>query len=231
MAAETLGTNVNGVQARGPADRCLSDEFWQVRLKAIRSLGKMKVARAVRPIGDCITHPQANLRKEAAAALGEIADPAGRSSSSLCSTIPIRTFARMRAGRCSGSRPARVPPAPDGGADPSSRPGLPAVRPGFDLSQQYGGHFRRSYPWSRRSADRGLDIPCDRTLRPYSRQARPSGYEAWARCMSARGAGTGDIRLPDSGAGEQEEIPSMESYLRCRAGINDRNHPFCGVGF
>ena len=28
-------------------------------------------------IGGCIAHPQANLRKEAAAALGEIADPAG----------------------------------------------------------------------------------------------------------------------------------------------------------
>jgi HEAT repeat protein len=36
----------------------------------------MKVDRAVRPIGGCITHEQANLRKEAAAALGEIADPA-----------------------------------------------------------------------------------------------------------------------------------------------------------
>jgi HEAT repeat protein len=61
-------------------DKCwiaaLTDDFWQVRLKAIRSLGKMKVDRAVRPIGKCITHEQANLRKEAAAALGEIADPA-----------------------------------------------------------------------------------------------------------------------------------------------------------
>jgi hypothetical protein len=32
--------------------------------------------RAVRPIGKCVVHPQANLRKEAAAAMGEIADPA-----------------------------------------------------------------------------------------------------------------------------------------------------------
>ena len=54
----------------------LTDDFWQVRLKAIRSLGKMKIDRAVLPIGKCITHEQANLRKEAAAALGEIADPA-----------------------------------------------------------------------------------------------------------------------------------------------------------
>ncbi|MGD5661008.1 HEAT repeat domain-containing protein, partial [Xanthomonas citri pv. citri] len=55
----------------------LADEFWQVRLKAIRSLGRMKIERAVRPIGNCINHDQANLRKEAAAALGEIAHPDG----------------------------------------------------------------------------------------------------------------------------------------------------------
>jgi len=34
----------------------------------------MKVDRAVRPIGGCITHEQANLRKEVAAALGEFAN-------------------------------------------------------------------------------------------------------------------------------------------------------------
>ena len=74
VAAETLGTNVNGVQAADPLISALSDEFWQVRLKAARSLGKMKVARAVPAIGACLAHPQANLRKEGAAALGEIAD-------------------------------------------------------------------------------------------------------------------------------------------------------------
>jgi vesicle coat complex subunit len=37
----------------------------------------MKIERSVRPIGSCITHEQANLRKEAAAALGEIADRDG----------------------------------------------------------------------------------------------------------------------------------------------------------
>jgi HEAT repeat protein len=72
MAAETLGLNTNGLVA---VDQLIA-ALWQVRLKAIRSLGKMKVDRAVRPIGKCITHEQANLRKEAAAALGEIADPA-----------------------------------------------------------------------------------------------------------------------------------------------------------
>ena len=77
MAAETLGLNANGSVAADPLIAALTDEFWQVRLKAIRSLGKMKIDRAVRPIGGCITHEQANLRKEAAAALGEIADPDG----------------------------------------------------------------------------------------------------------------------------------------------------------
>jgi HEAT repeat protein len=75
MAAETLGSNANGLMAADRLIAGLADEFWQVRLKAIRSLGKMKVDRAVRPIGSCITHEQANLRKEAAAALGEIPDP------------------------------------------------------------------------------------------------------------------------------------------------------------
>jgi HEAT repeat protein len=77
MAAETLGSNVNGAIAADALIASLADTFWQVRLKAIRSLGKMKIDRAVRPIGNCITHEQANLRKEAAAALGEIADSDG----------------------------------------------------------------------------------------------------------------------------------------------------------
>jgi HEAT repeat protein len=77
IAAETLGTNVNGSLAADALISILGDEFWQVRLKAVRSLGKMKAARAVPSIGACIVHPQANLRKEGAAALGEIADPAG----------------------------------------------------------------------------------------------------------------------------------------------------------
>jgi HEAT repeat protein len=77
MAAETLGLNSNGSLAADQLIACLNDAFWQVRLKAIRSLGKMKIERAVRPIGGCITHEQANLRKESAAALGEIAVPEG----------------------------------------------------------------------------------------------------------------------------------------------------------
>ena len=43
----------------------------------VRAVLRRMIDRAVRPIGGCITHEQANLRKEAAAALGEIADPSG----------------------------------------------------------------------------------------------------------------------------------------------------------
>ena len=75
-AAETIGNSKNGLQAADALLAVLSDEFWQVRLKAVRSLGKLKVTRAVIAIAESLGHPQANLRKEAAAALGEIADPA-----------------------------------------------------------------------------------------------------------------------------------------------------------
>jgi len=77
VAAETLGICKAGVQAADALIKALSDEFWQVRLKGVRSLGILKVNRAVAAIGACLNHPQANLRKECAAALGEIADPAG----------------------------------------------------------------------------------------------------------------------------------------------------------
>jgi HEAT repeat protein len=75
-AAETLGVMKNGPQAAVALLAVLSDEFWQVRLKAVRSLGKLKVRDAVSGIAANLEHEQANLRKESAAALGEIADPA-----------------------------------------------------------------------------------------------------------------------------------------------------------
>jgi HEAT repeats/HEAT repeat len=75
-AAETLGVMKSGLQAASALMAVLADEFWQVRLKSARSLGKLKVREAVAGIAVNLTHDQANLRKEAAAALGEIADPA-----------------------------------------------------------------------------------------------------------------------------------------------------------
>jgi HEAT repeat protein len=77
MAAETLGVSKAGAHAADALIKVLADEYWQVRLKGVRSLGVLKVNRAVMAIGACLGHPQANLRKESAAALGEIADPAG----------------------------------------------------------------------------------------------------------------------------------------------------------
>ena len=56
----------------------LDDDYWQVRLKSTRSLGKLRVAEAIDRIGPYLSLEQANLRKETAAALGEIALPAGR---------------------------------------------------------------------------------------------------------------------------------------------------------
>jgi HEAT repeat protein len=48
-------------------------------LKAIRGLGLLKAKDATAAIGAALAHGISNLRKEAAAALGEIADPASLS--------------------------------------------------------------------------------------------------------------------------------------------------------
>jgi HEAT repeat protein len=107
MAAETLGQNANGSVAADQLIAALADDFWQVRLKAIRSLGKMKIVRAVHPIGNCITHEQANLRKEAAAALGEIADPAAEPFLVLVANDPdpeVRKNARWGLQRIAASK-------------------------------------------------------------------------------------------------------------------------------
>jgi HEAT repeat protein len=77
VAADTLGISKAETNAADALIKTLGDEYWQVRLKAARSLGALKVGKAVVAIGACLDHPQGNLRKECAAALGEIADPAG----------------------------------------------------------------------------------------------------------------------------------------------------------
>lgn len=57
----------------------LSDDYWQVRQKAARALGRLKQPRAVSPLIElALGHSSANLRKEAAIALGEIGDPSAR---------------------------------------------------------------------------------------------------------------------------------------------------------
>lgn len=50
----------------------LDDAFWQVRLSAIRSLGKLEVRASALRIAQELSHNQPNVRKEAAAALGTL---------------------------------------------------------------------------------------------------------------------------------------------------------------
>jgi HEAT repeat protein len=54
----------------------LADGYWQVRLQAARALGRWRAAHAIETIVTLLAHPISNLRKEAALALGEIADTA-----------------------------------------------------------------------------------------------------------------------------------------------------------
>jgi HEAT repeat protein len=75
-AAEAIGALAPGATAGERLTASLDDPFWQVRLKATRSLGKLKVRQAAQKIALQLRHQEVNLRKESAAALGEIADPA-----------------------------------------------------------------------------------------------------------------------------------------------------------
>jgi HEAT repeat protein len=52
----------------------MQDEYWQVRVKAARSLGWLKAQAGLPALVASLTHPVSNLRKEAVIALGEIAD-------------------------------------------------------------------------------------------------------------------------------------------------------------
>ena len=52
----------------------LSDDYWQVRLRATRSLGRLRFAPALDALIETLGHRISNLRKEAALALGELND-------------------------------------------------------------------------------------------------------------------------------------------------------------
>jgi len=52
----------------------LVDDYWQVRLRATRSLGRLKYVAALDALIDTLGHRISNLRKEAALALGELND-------------------------------------------------------------------------------------------------------------------------------------------------------------
>ena len=53
----------------------LNDEYWQVRLKSVRTLGKLQANKAAKPIGELMELQIPNLRKECAATLGTFALP------------------------------------------------------------------------------------------------------------------------------------------------------------
>jgi HEAT repeat protein len=52
----------------------MEDRYWQVRIRAARSLGRLKAVSAMDVLFVALTHEISNLRKEAAIALGEIGD-------------------------------------------------------------------------------------------------------------------------------------------------------------
>ena len=64
-----------GAEAGKRLIAALADQYWQVTLKAVRSLGKLHVSEAVSAVGPLLGHDNSNLRKEVAAALGEIGQP------------------------------------------------------------------------------------------------------------------------------------------------------------
>jgi HEAT repeat protein len=77
----------------------LEDDYWQVRQKAAWSLGQLGDARAVPLLGSLLlNHPESNVRKEAAAALGAIGHADGeiylQKASADCDA-DVRKFARL----------------------------------------------------------------------------------------------------------------------------------------
>ena len=52
----------------------MEDDYWQVRVKAARSLGKLKAKASVQVLSLASTHEMSNLRKESVIALGELGD-------------------------------------------------------------------------------------------------------------------------------------------------------------
>lgn len=55
--------------------QAMTDAYWQVRLRAARSLGRLRDVAALPVLIEALAHRAGNLRKEAAIALGEIGDP------------------------------------------------------------------------------------------------------------------------------------------------------------
>jgi HEAT repeat protein len=76
----------------------LNDDYWQVRLQAVRALGKLGDATASAAIAALLTHAISNLRKEAALSLGELGDAASLPALQAAATDPdpeVRKAARI----------------------------------------------------------------------------------------------------------------------------------------
>mgnify|MGYP003341265172 CR=1 FL=1 len=73
----------------------LDDDYWQVRLRAVRALGQLRDAAAAPAVAPLLSHPISNLRKEAALALGYV----------LLDTGAIYRTVALAAGRARASGP------------------------------------------------------------------------------------------------------------------------------
>jgi HEAT repeat protein len=81
----------------------MEDDAWQVRIKAANALGRLKAVRGVPALGQNLMAEVSNLRKEAAAALGEIADASALEWLEPCLDDPdpdVRKLIRWAIGRC-----------------------------------------------------------------------------------------------------------------------------------
>ena len=81
----------------------MGDQSWQVRAKAANALGRIYAVPAIPVLGEALSHEVSNLRKEAAAALGEIADPAALVFLEPAAGDPdpdVRKLVRWAIGRC-----------------------------------------------------------------------------------------------------------------------------------
>ena len=81
----------------------MADDAWQVRAKVATALGRIRAVPAIPSLGDALSHQVSNLRKEAAAALGEIAEPSALIFLERSAGDPdpdVRKLVRWAIGRC-----------------------------------------------------------------------------------------------------------------------------------
>jgi hypothetical protein len=94
-AATTLG-KLGLHQAEDQLIATLQDSYWQVRLRAARSLGRLRSAAALQALIDTLSHESSNLRKEAALASVKSGKPLPFPRWNRCSTTRIPRSAKQR---------------------------------------------------------------------------------------------------------------------------------------